>query len=163
MRILVLGIGNILLGDEGIGVHVVRSLLAGYHLPATVTVLDGGTAGMTLLDDVAAAEHLIVVDCARLEAPPGTIRLVEGAAVPAFFQSRLSPHQIGLADLLAAAALLDATPAGLTLVAIQPACLDLGLELSPEGMLAAAAATDLLVERLAALGAVVARHPARAA
>lgn len=65
MRILVLGIGNILLSDEGIGVHVVRRLEEGYELPANVGVVDGETSGMDLLDMVAECDHLLIVDCAR--------------------------------------------------------------------------------------------------
>jgi hydrogenase maturation protease len=153
MRILVLGIGNTLLEDEGIGVQVVERLQARYRLPDQVQVLDGGTSGMSLLDDVADCEHLLVVDCGRLDAAPGTVREYVGQAVPAFFQQRISPHQIGLSDLLAAAALLDALPAGLSLIAIQPERMGLGTALSATGERACEAALARLVERLGDLGA----------
>lgn len=153
MQILVLGIGNILLEDEGIGVHVVERLQSRYRLPANITVLDGGTSGMTLLDDIAACEHLLIVDCARLDGPPGTIHEFQGNAVPAFFQQRISPHQIGLSDLLAAAALIDALPAELSLIAIEPESIELGTEMSATGERACEGALELVVDRLRRLGA----------
>jgi hydrogenase maturation protease len=153
MNILVLGIGNILLEDEGIGVHVVDRLQARYQLPENVTVLDGGTSGMTLLDDIAACEHLLIVDCARLDGPPGTIHEFNGDAVPAFFQQRISPHQIGLSDLLAAAALLDALPAELSLVAIEPESIELGMAMTATGERACEEALQRVLTRLRALGA----------
>ncbi len=153
MEILVLGIGNILLEDEGIGVHVVERLQSRYLLPSNVSVLDGGTSGMTLLDDIAACQHLLIVDCARLDGPPGTIHEFHGNAVPAFFQQRISPHQIGLSDLLAAAALLDALPAELSLIAIEPASVELGMLLTAIGERACEAALDRVVRRLTELGA----------
>jgi hydrogenase maturation protease len=94
----------------------------------------------------------VIVDCGRLDAAPGAVRVFEGAAAPAFFQRRISPHQIGLCDLLAAAALIGATPPGLTLIAVQPGSMELGLELTAAGEAGAARALALLLERLAALG-----------
>lgn len=153
MKILVLGIGNILLEDEGIGVHVVDRLQTDYELPVNVTVVDGGTSGMVLLDDIAACQHLLIVDCARLDAPPGTIHEFHGNAVPAFFQQRISPHQIGLSDLLAAAALLDVLPQQLSLIAIEPESIELGTELTATGERACELALDRVVRRLQELGA----------
>lgn len=156
MNILVLGIGNILLQDEGIGVHLVERLRAGWRLPAQVRVLDGGTSGMALLDDIAACEHLLIVDCARVDGPPGRVHEFHGEAVPAFFQQRISPHQIGLSDLLAAAALIDALPAGLSLVAIEPQGIELGTELTGVGERACAEALRRVLARLQQLGAAAA-------
>ena len=153
MRILVLGIGNTLLSDEGIGVHVVNRLLAEYRLPAQVEALDGGTSGMTLLDDVARCEYLVIVDCGRLDAAPGTVREFHGDAVPVFFQQRISPHQIGLSDLLAAAALIDVLPGGLSLIAIEPESIELGIALTANGEQACGEALACVVGRLAELGA----------
>jgi hydrogenase maturation protease len=161
MRILVLGVGNILLQDEGIGVRVVERLQARFELPQNVRVLDGGTSGMTLLDDLAECEHLLIVDCARLDVPPGTIHEFAGAAVPAFFQQRISPHQIGLSDLLAAAALIDALPERLSLIAIEPECMELGMELSANGERACEQALQRVLAQLRQLGA--APRPALAA
>lgn len=161
--ILVLGIGNVLLQDEGIGVHLIERLQARYRLPDHVRVLDGGTSGMTLLDDLAACEHLLVVDCGRLDLPPGSVREFFGAAVPAFFQQRISPHQIGLSDLLAAAALIDALPAGMSLIAIEPESIELGTEMTATGERACEFALERVLERLRALAAAPALLQARVA
>lgn len=152
MKVLVLGIGNTLLSDEGVGVHVVNRLLSGYTLPPEVRAVDGGTSGMTLLDDVAACDYLIIVDCGRLDAAPGTVMELFDEAVPAFFQQRISPHQIGLSDLLAGAALIDALPAGLSLIAVEPDSIALGTALTGAGELGCRIALDCVLARLEALG-----------
>lgn len=153
MRILVLGIGNILLSDEGVGPYVVNRLTAEFQVPEHVEVLDGGTSGMDLLDCVAAADAMVIVDCARLDEGPGAVREIVGEGVPAYFQMRISPHQIGLSDLLAAAALIDALPQRMALIAIAPENMELGLELSETGERAACKALETLVARLADWGA----------
>lgn len=153
MRILVLGIGNILLSDEGVGPHVVGRLADEYLVPDNVEVIDGGTSGMDLLDLVTSVDALVIVDCARLDGGPGTVCEIVGEGVPAFFQTRISPHQIGLSDLLAAAALLDALPRQMALIAIAPENMELGLELSATGRNAAERALCLLVARLGSWGA----------
>lgn len=153
MDILVLGIGNVLLSDEGVGPYVVGRLEREYRLPDCVTAIDGGTSGMHLLDDVARADKLAIVDCARLDAAPGTVREIVGEGVPAFFQTRISPHQIGLSDLLAACALLGAMPAEMALIAVAPESMELGLELSATGQRAADTALRMLLARLGQWGA----------
>jgi hydrogenase maturation protease len=149
VSILVLGIGNILLGDEGIGPHVVTRLQNDYLLPESVSVVDGGTSGMDLLDMVASHDRLLIVDCAELDSAPGTVRELVGTAVPAFFNNRISPHQIGLSDLLAGAALIGALPGELALIAVQPQSCELDLELSPTAKKAAEEAMQVLLARLA--------------
>jgi len=155
MRILALGIGNTLLADEGIGPHVVMRLAAEYELPENVTVVDGGTAGMNLLDQVAEADAVVIVDCARSDEGAGAVREIVGEGVPAFFQTRISPHQIGLSDLLAACTLMDVMPRSMALIAIAPYDMELGLELSEIGQRAAGEALTLLTARLRAWGAEV--------
>jgi hydrogenase maturation protease len=130
-RALVLGVGNILLQDEGVGVHVIEHLQEHYHFPPDVEVLDGGTMGLELLNYLEGVERLLVIDAVDARQPPGTIlRLMDGQ-IPAFLGRRLSPHQIGLADLLAVARLRDLTPPHVVLIGVQPASLDTGLDLSP--------------------------------
>lgn len=152
MDVLILGIGNTLLRDEGLGVHVVNRLADEWDVPDGVEVLDGGTAGMDLLDRVARARALAVVDCGRLDAPPGTVRLIEGEAVPAFFATRISPHQIGLSDLMGAVMLLGCMPERLALIAVQPESMELGLEMTATGEAAAKAALAQLVTLMADWG-----------
>ena len=111
MRTLVLGLGNILLRDEGVGVRVVEALAARYILPADVEVVDGGTAGMELLNTLAGCDHLLICDAVQTDAPPATVIELVNTEVPAFFQTtRFSPHQLGLADVLATLTLTDEAP-----------------------------------------------------
>ncbi len=128
---LVLGLGNILLSDEGVGVRAVEALIEQVQLPPDVEVLDGGTSGMDLLDQIAGRAHLIVVDAVRTGRPPGSIVRLAGDEVPSFFTSKLSPHQLGLSDVLAVLRLMDAAPKRITVIGVEPVCLDLALELSP--------------------------------
>ncbi|CAK0771136.1 Hydrogenase 2 maturation protease [uncultured Gammaproteobacteria bacterium] len=131
MTVLVLGLGNILLRDEGLGVRVVEALEQRYRVPSGVTVLDGGTSGMDLLDSIAGTGDLIVVDAIRAGRAPGELVRLTGEQVPVFFRQRLSPHQLGLSDLLATLALQDQSPASVTILGCEPLDLALGLELSP--------------------------------
>ena len=129
--VLLLGLGNVLLSDEGVGVHAIAAFRRRYGAPDDVEVLDGGTAGMDLLDAIAGRDTIIVVDAVqRRGAPPGTLLVFHGDDVRAAFGTRLSPHQLGLVDVLAAAALLGEAPASVTVLGVVPAGLDLWLELS---------------------------------
>ena len=150
MNTLVLGIGNILLQDEGIGVHVVQDLETGYRLAPGVEVLDGGTSGMDLLDMVADRDHLIVVDAVQTGDPPGTLVVLRDQQVRAFFRAKISPHQLGLSDLLAALALMERSPKRLSLVGMIPETMETGLELSAT---VAARRADMLAQVLAELEA----------
>jgi hydrogenase maturation protease len=127
---LVLGLGNILMRDEGVGVRVVERLLERYEFPDEVQVLDGGTLGLDLLPWVEDVDHLLVVDAVDMGAEPGTTTRLEGEEVPAFFGVKISPHQMGLADLLAAARLRGRFPEKLVLWGVQPEAIEVGLELS---------------------------------
>ncbi len=131
MKTLVLGLGNILLSDEGVGIHVVRLLRERYEFPQEVEVMDGGTLGLDLLPYVEDAQRLLIVDAVQMDAPPGTVLRLEGEEVMAIFRMQISPHQMGVHDLLAAARLLDRYPDQVVLWGVQPAVLDVGLELSP--------------------------------
>lgn len=131
MYILILGVGNLLLSDEGLGVHVVQQLTENYQIPEDVSVIDGGTAGMELLSFFEKAEHVILIDAVNANQPIGSLVRLDNQQIPAFFSTKMSPHQIGLTDLLAVAQLTDSSPASLTLLGIQPASLELGMELSP--------------------------------
>lgn len=128
---LVLGLGNILLSDEGVGVRAVEALVEQVQLPPDVEVLDGGTSGMDLLDQIAGRARLIVVDAVRSGRPPASVVYLSSDEVPAFFTSKLSPHQLGLSDVLAVLRLMDAAPGRITVIGVEPVCLDLSLSLSP--------------------------------
>lgn len=152
MRIVVLGLGNILLRDEGVGVRVVEALAARYILPAMVEVVDGGTTGMELLDTLAGCDHLLVCDAVQTGAPPASVVKLADAEVPALFQARFSPHQLGLAEVLATLILMEEAPTTITLVGVVPADLELGIELSPEVAAVVERAVVCLVDALYGLG-----------
>jgi len=130
-RILVMGVGNILLQDEGVGVHVVHRLEERYRFPEHVQVLDGATAGLELLPCLEGIDRLLVIDVVDAGKPPGTLIRLEGDEVPAFFSMKISPHQLGISDLLAVADLTGARPAETVAIGVQPASMGTGLELSP--------------------------------
>lgn len=129
---IVLGIGNILLSDEGAGVRAIEALRQHFEFSADVEVIDGGTSAMELLDDLSHAKLLIVVDAVKAGRPPASVVHLSGDEVPVFFRSKLSPHQIGLSDVLASLELLGEAPQETIIVGIQPVTLSLGMELSSE-------------------------------
>jgi hydrogenase maturation protease len=130
LNILVLGIGNVLLTDEGIGVRALNELQRRYTFPENVELLDGGTAGIELLRHIRNRDYLIIIDAMKFDQEPGTVSRVEGEDVPAAFRTRISPHQLGLSDLLAAAMLTDELPKKLVLFGVEPENLDIGLDLT---------------------------------
>lgn len=136
-RLLVVGIGNILLGDDGVGIHVVRELQAGRRSSALpeegIEFVDGGTLGYLLIDRLAGVDGLIIVDSAKLKADAGTVRVFQGQSLGQFFAENASSsvHEAGLIDLLQMMSLCAEAPARLALVGIQPGVIAWGTELSP--------------------------------
>lgn len=108
MRTLVLGIGNFLMGDEAVGVHVARALTS-QVLPRDVDVLDGGTGGFHLLSCLTDYDPVIVVDATMDGQPPGTVSVIR-PRYPSDFPRSLTAHDIGLRDLVESAALVGAAP-----------------------------------------------------
>jgi hydrogenase maturation protease len=145
MRAVVLGIGNIILSDEGAGVRAAEALQLGWELPPEVLVIDGGTSGMEMLEDLSDLDLLVVLDVVKTGAAPGTLVRIAGDAVPVFFRSKLSPHQIGLPDVLASLEFLGTMPAEIVVHGVEPISLALGLE-----MTAPVAAAVPILARLAA-------------
>lgn len=132
--ILVLGLGNILLSDEAVGVRVVDHLQS---LPADdkqgLTLMDGGTMGLSLLVAMEDADAMIIVDAAILGDKPGAIKIFEGPDMDHFLRHRgRSPHDIGLDDILDGLRLREAVPEHRALVGIQPAVLTIGEHLTPD-------------------------------
>lgn len=130
--VLVLGLGNTLLADDGVGVHVVRRLAADAALPAWVRAVDGGTMGFRLTAMLSAAGDVLIIDAAELLAPPGTIRLLDATALSTHVANsqRSSAHEAGLVDLLSLAWLENFKPRHLAVLAIQPQVIDWGESLS---------------------------------
>jgi hydrogenase maturation protease len=131
-RVLILGLGNPLLGDEGIGVRVVEEL-KGLELPDGVTVAEGGTSGLGLLGLMEDYQRVIVVDAADMRHPPGhVVRFTPSEAQLKTVEAPLSPHQIGLGEVLALAEALEVAPADLAIIGVQPSRIEMGVGLSPE-------------------------------
>jgi hydrogenase maturation protease len=144
--VVVLGLGNLLRRDEGLGIRALERLQARYRLPENVLTVDGGTLGLELLSYVEMGDRLLVLDAMLTEGPPGTLLRLAGEEVPVYFSVKTSPHEISLPDLLAVARLRGKEPREVVVLGLQPEALDLGWELS----LAVERQLDALVEAAAA-------------
>jgi hydrogenase maturation protease len=156
-RTLVLGLGNVLLRDEGIGVWVAEALRREYEFPETVTVLDGGTLGLDLLPQLDGVGRLLVIDAVRLGCAPGETVRLEGSEVPAALQVKLSPHQVGVQDLLAAARLTGREPPHVVLWGMEPGIFEPGTGFSSKVQEALPRLQAAVLEELSDWGVSV--HP----
>ncbi|MGB7876795.1 MAG: HyaD/HybD family hydrogenase maturation endopeptidase [Anaerolineales bacterium] len=153
VQTLILGVGNLLMSDEGVGVHVIQRLVAGYQLPEEVQVLDGGTLGMDLLYYLEGVQNLLLIDAVQARKEPGTLIRLEGDDVPAFMSIKISPHQLGVPDMLAAAKLKgDCYPERIVLWGVQPELMEIGLELSPTVASQVETIIDNILEQLQVWG-----------
>jgi hydrogenase maturation protease len=131
MKTVVLGVGNVLLRDEGVGVHAVK-MLATCELPKDVEVIDGGTSGFDLIDVICEAERLIVIDAVRAGGEPGTIYHFELQDLEGSLSSfKASFHEIGIIDVIRAAELLGKKPR-VEIFGVEPKSVEVGMELSEE-------------------------------
>lgn len=152
-KIGILGIGNLLLGDEGFGVHVIRYLEEHYTFPSAVRLLDGGTAGIYMAPFLEEVDHLIVIDVVAADGPPGSIHLFNGEDLRgAGLQLRMSPHQLGLLEVLEISRLREQAPERVSFIAVVPATVALGMELSAALAGRVAAVAELVVATLAGEG-----------
>ena len=117
--------------DEGVGVHAVKLIQERYTVPPSLEIVDGGTAGLDLLPFIEGRDRVLFVDAVNFRQEPGHIGILRNQVIPAFFSVKHSLHHLGLADVLAAAQLLNVLPPEVCLIGIQPHTLELGLELSP--------------------------------
>ena len=148
-KILILGVGNTLLSDEGLGVQMLDYLQAHHPGLEHVTYIDGGTLSFTLAAWIEDADDLIIVDAAELKAAPGTVQVFEGEAVDRFAgKTKRSVHEVSIGDLLSIARLTDALPDNRLLVAVQPKNVDWGSELSPEVEQAMPVAAQQIVDAI---------------
>ena len=150
--VLVLGLGNVVCMDDGAGIAAIHKLLREYEMPEGVVALDGGTLGLSLLPLVDSADQVILVDAIKADGPPGTQVRIEGEEVAPAVYERLSPHQIGVADLLAGASLLDRYPDRVIVLGVVPDSIDLGLERTPAVEASIPELVDRVVKELASLG-----------
>ena len=128
---LILGIGNILLRDEGVGVHVIEAM-RGRSLPESIELLDGGTSGIDLLEHIADRRKVVVVDAVDTHHKPGTILHFSAADLIARTDDSVSLHEFGLVECLTAAKNLGCEPQEVTIIGVQPKEVSHGLDLSDE-------------------------------
>ncbi len=129
---LILGVGNLLLSDDGVGVHGVQRLQAqSSRLPEHVRTLDGGTLGMALLPFLEGVSDLLILDAVRWGGRPGELVRLDGEEVRQYFSQKVSLHEMGIAELLQNAQLLGLYPQRVVVWGIQPETIDVGLDLSP--------------------------------
>ena len=157
--VLVLGLGNVLLGDDGIGAAAVDRLERDYEIPPEVRLVEGGTLGLSLLDEIAQARHVILVDAVATDAPPGTLVRLDGADVWDAVRDRLSAHQVGVADLLNAARLIGRYPASVMLLGLVPGLIGLGVGRTREVDAAIDALVSAVLREVQALGYPLALRP----
>jgi len=153
-RIAVLGIGNVLMGDDAAGPHVVKVLEAAYAFPADVAVIEAGTPGLDLTVFLHDVETLLVVDSVHAQAPPGAIRIYDRAKLlersPAL---AMSPHEPGLREALLTMDFHGTGPRDVWLVGVVPGRVATGVGLTPEVRAAIPRLVAEVVSRLGALGA----------
>jgi hydrogenase maturation protease len=145
-------LGNILLQDEGIGVRALERLLAEYRLPSQVRALDGGTMGLDLLPYLVGASRLLILDALQMGGAPGSLARLVDDEIPAVLAVKLSVHQVGLSELLAASRFQGSLPATMTLLGIEPASIEWGLGLSPPVSAALEVLAEAAVHELRAWG-----------
>ena len=156
--LLILGLGNSLCSDDGLGVAAVGRLSREWDVPANASILDGGTLGLSLLPYLQEAQDVILLDAIRTDDPPGTFVRIDGEDVAPAVATRLSVHQIGVADLLDGARWLDSYPRRLTLLGLVPATMELGLELSPSLQRGVEGLLEATVAEAASMGYVLRRR-----
>lgn len=142
--ISVIGLGNILMRDEGVGVHAIRAFQERYDAPDTVEIVDGGTAGFDLLPLIEGREKVLLVDAVNFGREPGFIDTLVNDEIPARFGTKASLHHLGLMDILSITKLAGSAPTELCLVGIQPKALEVGLDMTPE----MCDKVEILVERV---------------
>jgi hydrogenase maturation protease len=156
--LLVLGLGNALLEDDGVGSAAVSLLLDRFEPPAGARVFDGGTLGLSLLPYLDTAEAVILVDAIRSDGAPGGVVRLEGGDVGPAVASRLSPHQVGVADLLDGARWLGRYPGRVVLLGLNPASMNLAVGLSPLVHASLPTLVERIVDEARTLGFVFTRR-----
>jgi hydrogenase maturation protease len=151
-QILVLGVGNILLRDEGVGIRVIERIQERYEFPHNVSVLDGGVLGLSLLGVISEADHLIVVDAIKKGGEPGSLYRLEGDEVPKRILAKNSLHQVDFLETLTSCQALDKVPETVIL-GVEPQDIEnLSIELTPVVRERIDALVDMVLKELDRLG-----------
>jgi hydrogenase maturation protease len=144
---LVLGLGNLVHSDDGVGVHAIHRLQLDPRVPTGVTLLDGGTQGLGLLHHIAGFSRLLVIDAINGGEEPGTLMRFEGRALSGL-PGKATVHQLGFADLMIAMQLLGDAPEDVVVVGIQPLSTEWGAELTPRVAATLPGLLELVIEQL---------------
>jgi hydrogenase maturation protease len=129
-KITILGIGNTLFSDEGVAIHLLPLLEEEFKDNESIEIIEGLTDGMKLLGPVEDAENLIIIDAINAGMVPGTIISLKGDEIPAYFGIKMSIHQLGFQEVLLAAKMRERYPKRIAMLGMQPASLELGVELT---------------------------------
>ncbi len=151
-RIVVLGLGNMLMADDGIGLAALARLQDEWFIPPGVDFVDGGTWGMNLLPVIETTDRLLVLDAIDTGSVPGTLAELRDGEVPRFLAQKLSPHQIDLREVLALAEMRGTLPRELVALGLQPARIEMSTELSPEVAVHLGAMVDAAARQLTTWG-----------
>lgn len=128
-----MGVGNTLMQDDGIGVHITEYLKSSDNRESQLNILDGGTIGLSLLPEIEDADAVIIVDAAEIGERPGSMRIFRNAEIDQQLSGKKKTvHEVALSDLFSAASIRGRCPAERALIAIQPASTELGLQPTPE-------------------------------
>lgn len=149
---LVLGLGNVLCGDDGVGVIALETLRRDFEMPDDVALVDGGTLGLSLLPTIESARFVWILDAVAADAPPGSRVSLEGKSVEPALRDRLSPHQIGVADLLDAMHWRDTWPERVRVLGLVPERMDLEIGLTPDVARGIPGLVEAVVRELAEAG-----------
>lgn len=151
-RVLVIGVGNTLMQDDGVGVWAVRAFAQAYELPPHVRLIDGGVVGLGLLPELSSAEHLLMIDAVEGKGPPGTLYHLVPEDLPARRGPSLSAHEVGVSEVLSVARLLGRLPRT-RILGVQPLETQaIGLDLTPPLREALPRVVAAAAEELGALG-----------
>jgi hydrogenase maturation protease len=127
---VVIGLGNPIMGDDGLGLAALERLRDGWDIPAGVELVDGGTWGMNLLPIIEDAEKVLLIDAIDTGAAPGTETVLVRERLPRYLSTKISPHQVDLRDVLALAELRGTLPEHTTAIGLQPERVEMANELS---------------------------------
>jgi len=153
MRTIVFGAGNLLLSDEGLGVHLVRRMNEKYMPSPDVEFYDGGTMGILATHKLEETDHVIIVDSLEATGTPGELRVYEKKDIMLDkIPAKMSPHQIGLQEVLTLSELREKAPETITFYGVIPASLDSSVELSEEVAERMDEIESLIVKELSEMG-----------
>ncbi len=156
--LLLVAVGNPLMTDDGIGLAALERFRADWEIPEGVETVDGAVWPLTLLPQVEDAGAVVFLDAIDARRPPGTVLELERDEIPRFLEAKLSPHQVGVRDLLALCTLRGTLPERTAALGIQPAVVELGTELSPVAARSLAPLMERIAARLAAWGHTAVRR-----